>query len=386
MTWVNTPPKEKKEGEEEEGAGDEEGGEEAAEESEPETEQDVPEGEEGEEKPAKKKILPFKESDHHQRVAHASFFNMKNLETLALSAPKTQPLLKVHILCAGIRYGLGEAVFYDHFKNAWLQAPSELPIIGEGKNLIPTIHICDLARVTKRIVAEKVQKEYIFAVDRTPRPTQKRLIQAISNGIGTGKTREMEPDDIADSIIWKDFLSINLKMKTSDVFKDGEAAEDAEDPEAEAAALKFPWHCEKGIFANAKQLNVEFNEARGLNPVKLCVTGPPAAGKTYYAEKIEKYYNIPRVHVKELTDQAFVMAAAEEEEGGDGGDAGALAADIKARVGELREAKAADMTAAIEAEREAMEARGEKVPEDPAEVDPATVSVRIPDEFVYKLL
>lgn len=90
--------------------------------------------------------------------------------------------------------------------------------------------------------------------------------------------------------------------------------------------------------------------------------------------------------MKELTDQAFEMATAEEEEGADGGDAGALAADIKARVGELREAKAQEMTAAIEAEREAMEARGEKVPEEPAEVDPATVSVRIPDEFVYKLL
>ena len=114
---------------------------------------------------------------------------MKNLETLALSAPKTQPLLKVHILCAGIRYGLGEAVFYDHFKNAWLQAPAELPIIGEGKNLIPTIHICDLARATRRIVADKIEKEYIFAVDRTSRPTQKRLIQAISSGIGTGKVR-----------------------------------------------------------------------------------------------------------------------------------------------------------------------------------------------------
>jgi len=320
-------------------------------------------------------------------VPHAAFFKMKNLETLALSAPQTQPLLKVHILCAGIRYGLGEAVFYDHFKNAWLQSPAEVPIIGEGKNLIPTIHICDLARVTRRIVADKVAKEYIFAVDRTPRPTQKRLIQAISNGIGTGKVRNMEADDIADSIIWKDFLSINLKMKTSDVFKDGEAAEDAEDAEGDADKLKFPWHCEKGLFANAKALNVEFNVARGLNPVKLCITGPPAAGKTYYAEKIEKYYNIPRVHVKELTDQAFVMAEAEEEEGADGAEPSALAADIKARVGELREAKAAEMTAANEAEREAMEARGEKVPEDPLpDVEAASVSVRIPDEFVYKLL
>jgi adenylate kinase len=174
-------------------------------------------------------------------------------------------------------------------------------------------------------------------------------------------------------------------MKTSDVFKDGEPPEEAEDPEAEAAKLKFPWHCEKGILENTNQLNIEFNAARGLNPVKIFVTGPPASGKTYYAEKVQKYYNVPRVHVKELSDKAFELAAIEEEEGGEG-DLAVLSGEIKAKVGELREAKAADMTAAIEAEREAMEARGEKVPEDPPEVDPATVSVRIPDEFIFKLL
>jgi hypothetical protein len=31
-----------------------------------------------------------------------------------------------------------------------------------------------------------LKKQYIFAFDRTPRPTQKRLIEGISRGIGTG--------------------------------------------------------------------------------------------------------------------------------------------------------------------------------------------------------
>jgi hypothetical protein len=43
---------------------------------------------------------------------------------------------------------------------------------------------------------------------------------------------------------WQEFLNINLKMKTSVAFKDGEPPEDAEDPEEEAKKLKFPWHCE----------------------------------------------------------------------------------------------------------------------------------------------
>jgi len=69
----------------------------------------------------------------------------------------------------------------------------------------------------------------------------------------------VNPNHVSDSIIWKDFLMINLKMKTSDVFKDGEPAEDAEDPEAAALKLKFPWHCENGIVECARHLNIEFN-------------------------------------------------------------------------------------------------------------------------------
>ncbi len=73
-------------------------------------------------------------------------------------------------------------------------------------------------------------------------------------------------------------------MKNSDVFKDGEPPEDAEDPEEAAKKLKFPWHTEKGIIDNIRLLNIEFNDFRGLHPVKIFITGPPASGKTYYAD------------------------------------------------------------------------------------------------------
>ena len=109
-------------------------------------------------------------------------------------------------------------------------------------------------------------------------------------------------------------LTIDLKMKTSDAFKDFEAPEDNELGEAELEALKFPWHCKKGIIENTKSLNEEFNKVRNLNPVKIFITGPPASGKTFYAEKISEYYNIPRIHVKQLSDKAFELANVGEEE------------------------------------------------------------------------
>jgi adenylate kinase len=97
-------------------------------------------------------------------------------------------------------------------------------------------------------------------------------------------------------------------MKASDAFKDGELTleqeEVLEEEEKESAlkSLKFPWHSEKGIIGNMAKLNVEFNKYRGLNPVKIFVSGPPASGKTFYAEKLSKYYNISHVSVSKLSD------------------------------------------------------------------------------------
>lgn len=137
MAWFNTPPKfeeEKPEGEE-----GEEGGEEGAEEE--ASEEEPPSGEEeekGEEEEAEPELGPdgepivikhpiyFKESDHHLRVPHVDFNHLKTLETTALSSVNTQPKLRVHVLCSGIRYGNGERTFYDHFQRAWVQNPLEL--------------------------------------------------------------------------------------------------------------------------------------------------------------------------------------------------------------------------------------------------------------------
>lgn len=53
----------------------------------------------------------------------------------------------------------------------------------------------DLARMVKKIYETKPEKNYIFAVDNTKRPTQKRLISAISNGIGTGLVESIDYPD-----------------------------------------------------------------------------------------------------------------------------------------------------------------------------------------------
>lgn len=92
-------------------------------------------------------------------------------------------------------------------------------------------------------------------------------------------------------------------MKTSDVFNDKDPPEDVDAENEELMkSFQFPWHCKLGIVENAKALNGEFNECRLLSPVKIFITGPPASGKTFYTDKIKNYYNLPRIHVKALTE------------------------------------------------------------------------------------
>ena len=75
---------------------------------------------------------------------------MKDLENLALTAQKINQNLKVSVVCSGLPFGNGEAndIFYEFFRRAWLSSHPELaalPVVGEGNNSLPTIHVSDLA-------------------------------------------------------------------------------------------------------------------------------------------------------------------------------------------------------------------------------------------------
>ena len=256
-----------------------------------------------------------------------------------MSSVNTQPKLRVHVLCSGIRYGNGERTFYDHFQKAWIQNPLNLPIIGEGDNLVPTIHIIDLARLVRRVVIENPRVyPYIFAIDKTRKPTQKRLISEIAKGMGTGDIASVDEATIDHSQGWKEKLTINLRMQASDAFKPIPLTaaelelEEAEDLKKEK---RFQWHARFGIRKNIRALEGEFNKFRGLNPVKIYINGPPASGKTYYAEHLARYYNIPRVHVKQLVDEVFRMAAIDEEAAGEN----KLINDCRTKIEEIKAAK-----------------------------------------------
>jgi adenylate kinase len=62
-------------------------------------------------------------------------------------------MVKTYIVCAGILYGNGERVFYEHFRKSWIG--QVVPLLGEGFNIIPTVHVTDVARLIKKIIIDQ---------------------------------------------------------------------------------------------------------------------------------------------------------------------------------------------------------------------------------------
>jgi adenylate kinase len=77
-----------------------------------------------------------------------------------------QPRIKAFVVSTGILYGNGERILYNHFRKAW--TGGSVPLLGDGTNIIPTVHVSDVAKLIRRIIyREKKSKvpQYLLAVD-----------------------------------------------------------------------------------------------------------------------------------------------------------------------------------------------------------------------------
>lgn len=235
---------------------------------------------------------PFEETDYVKRACSEEYACIKEVEDLVLNFKKEG--VKTFVISAGVLYDQGESIFNSHFKKAWLQDPAKLPVIGEGKNLVPTIHVTDLARMVKRIFeAPPEGKQYIFGIDNTKKPTQKKLIQAISDGIGTGLVESIDipveyntvnPNTTPLQLYldWRKFVMLNIKCNPSQLFATADAAEGEE--AAEPGEGDFNWHCKGGLAKNIQTVKSEFCKERGLKPFKISINGKPCAGKSFFSK------------------------------------------------------------------------------------------------------
>ena len=262
-----------------------------------------PKEEEPKIEPEKPKIKTYyyKETEYVKRCPNSRYFYYKVLETLALS--NNNPKLKTYIICPGFIYGCGEDFFFDYFRLAWMGHLPYIPIVGEGDNFLPTIHVLDLVQVIKRVIERKPNQRYIFACDRTKNPTMKNILRSIGNSIGGIDVKQLKEFNI-ENIDIPNYteLKLDLRIKPSSILDDEKRKlrEDIED----YRERQFPWHCEFGIPENMDTIRDEFNLYRNLKPNKIIITGPPCGGKTTLSKYISDKYKLNYYQINQFTDWA----------------------------------------------------------------------------------
>ena len=93
------------------------------------------------------------DEDYLSRMPSTRFAKLKQIENLVLQLPKFQPSVRSLVVCLGIVYGHGERTLYEHFRKSW--TGTTLPLLGDGSNKLPTIHVKDAARLIKKIIFER---------------------------------------------------------------------------------------------------------------------------------------------------------------------------------------------------------------------------------------
>ncbi|XP_065819463.1 adenylate kinase 7-like [Labrus bergylta] len=237
------------------------------------------------------------EEEYIRRRPHISFRHHRNLEKLVLKlhgGKKSQ--LKGYVVASGLQYGKGENLFHYFFKVSWLMQFPKVPVFGQGTNYIPMIHVNDLGGVIQNIieVKPKLKSKYILAVDDS-KNTLEEIVKMISYTLGSGDVNILPQEEAITMKAFQpeelQFLSIDLRLDTF-MIKD---------------IFTLNWTSEAGMVENMRSIVKEYKDTRQLLPIRMCIVGPPAVGKTTVAEKLCSHYQIHHITIKEVIEEKITQ-------------------------------------------------------------------------------
>ncbi|XP_068110888.1 adenylate kinase 7 [Hyperolius riggenbachi] len=237
--------------------------------------------------------IPFTEDDYRRRKCHLNFKDHINVEKLVIKMGKSNKgKFSTYVIAAGLPYGAEEGILHTFFKEAWLGETPALPVFGDGQNILPLIHIRDLASVVQNIVDHRPRTHYLLATDESAL-TLEEVVKSISTHLGPGKVQKVSREaaflnkELTQTEI--DHLLVNLRM--------------------EAVFLKenfnINWVSQSGLVENVEAVVKEFKESRGLLPIRICILGPPAVGKTTVSKLLCQHYKLHHIHIKDVITEAI---------------------------------------------------------------------------------
>ncbi|KAL4656275.1 adenylate kinase 7 isoform X2 [Arapaima gigas] len=237
--------------------------------------------------------VPFTEEDYRKRRPHPNFKDHISVEKLVIKLGKTnKSQFSTYVVASGLQYGMGENLFHFFFKMSWLGEVSRIPVFGPGNNILPTVHVNDLAGVIQNIIDHQPKLHYLVGVDDSKNSFED-IVKAISSALGPGKIQTVPKEDI---FLTKDFKQRDIDPLFMNI-------------RIEAVFLKenfnLNWVSESGLVENIDHVVDEYRQTRGLLPLRICVFGPPAAGKSTVAEKICKQYKLHHIKLKDTITESI---------------------------------------------------------------------------------
>ncbi|XP_017310927.2 adenylate kinase 7a [Ictalurus punctatus] len=235
--------------------------------------------------------IPVKEEDYTRKRPHPNFREHASAEKLVLKLGKMQKTkLRTYVVGAGMQYGMGEGIFHFFFKACWLGELRSIPIPEPSTNVLPTIHVHDLAGIVQNVIDRKPKTHYIIAVDDSHNSLEE-IVMAIAHVLGYGVVQEVPNDS---ELLTKEFtrsdlacLSVNILIETV-LLK---------------MRLNVRWVCESGLVENIDRVVEEYRQTRRLLPIKICLLGPPAVGKSSVAAQLCKHYKLRYIGVTEAVEE-----------------------------------------------------------------------------------
>ncbi|XP_041273912.1 adenylate kinase 7 [Onychostruthus taczanowskii] len=234
---------------------------------------------------------PFNEDDFRKRRSHPGFVDHIDAEKHIAKLGKTnKKKFSTYVVASGHQYGAEEGLFHYFFKMCWLGETPAIPVFGDGKNIVPTIHIRDLAIVLQNVAEHRPAFQYVIAVDASMH-TLGQLVKCISKNIGPGKIEKVPKENAFLSKeltqMQLDMLFVNLRME----------------PIYLRENFNINWFAETGLIENIAQVIMEYKKARGLLPLKICIHGPPGSGKSTIAKELCKHYKLHYVRINDVISE-----------------------------------------------------------------------------------
>ncbi|KAK2864252.1 hypothetical protein Q7C36_003406 [Tachysurus vachellii] len=239
--------------------------------------------------------IPVKEEDYTRKKPHPNFKEHANAEKLVLNLGKMEKTkLRTYVVGAGMQYGMGEGIFHHFFKTCWLGELSSIPIPDPSTNVIPTIHVNDLAGILQNIIDHKPKMHYLIAVDDAHNSLEE-IVEAIAYVLGPGEVQKVHYDSVH---LTKELTQTDLACLSIDLLIETVLPK---------SRLNLHWLCETGLVENINLVVEEYRQIRRLLPIKICLLGPPAVGKSSVAAQLCKHYKLHYIGVKEAVEEKIKL-------------------------------------------------------------------------------